>query len=109
MANEEIIEDTQEEETPVLQELPPRIIEEQGEDIDETIGVEFDPETQKIQEYKMVNYVDGKRVVQNVKKIVEKTPFALEEDRKKKEQQAIDDRVKFVNDRISDLKYKVAI
>ena len=90
------------EEAPVLEEITEETPAEVPGDIDQTVGADFDPETQKIAEYKIVTNTDEGTITQNVRKIVEKDETEIAKDLAEKEQNA-------VKVRISGLKYKVAM
>jgi MinD-like ATPase involved in chromosome partitioning or flagellar assembly len=78
-------------------------VEVKGENIDETEGVDFDPETQKITSYKIVTINEnGENISQIIKKIEDKTAEEIEEEKKVKEETAILEKIK-------ELKYKVAL
>ena len=77
-------------------------VEEIGEDIDEAVGVDYDPTTQKLLEYKMVTFTDGKKIVQTVRKVVDKTAAEIALEEAIAEESAIAARIK-------ELKFKVAI
>lgn len=74
-----------------------------GETIDKTLEKDFDPETQKIIEYKMVTIsTTGEGVEQIVRKIEDKTAEEIESEKQLKEDLAISEKIK-------SLKCKVAI
>lgn len=76
--------------------------EEIGEDIDEAVGVDYDPTTQKLLEYKMVTFIEGKKLVQTVRKVIEKTAEEIVLEKAIAKETAI-------AARINELKFKVAI